>query len=52
MVFTLVAHNGAGFDNHYSHLIDPIYSGSKLLQFTVKKSAKDKYYLIRGINSA
>ena len=41
--FSLVAHNGAGFDNHYlSHClisdfgltVDPIYSGSKLLQFT------------------
>ena len=59
--FTLVAHNGAGFDNHYlfQYLIkknglavDPIYSGSKLLRFTAKKSAKDKDYLIRGIDSA
>ena len=58
--FTLVAHNGAGFDNHYlfHHLItdfdlavDPIYSGSKLLQFLVKKSANDNDYLIRGIDS-
>ena len=59
--FSLVAHNGAGFDNHYlfQYLIsdfgltvDPIYSGSKLLQFTVKKSANDRDYLIRDIDSA
>ena len=59
--FTLVAHNGAGFDNHYLFhylikenglTVDPIYSGSKLLQFTVKKSANDRDYLIRGIDSA
>ena len=59
--FTLVAHNGAGFDNHYLFhylitdfglTVDPIYSGSKLLQFTVKKSTKDKDYLIRSIDSA
>ena len=59
--FILVTHNGAGFDNHYlfhylvsdfSLTVNPIYSGSKLLQFTVKKSAKDKDYLIRGIDSA
>ena len=59
--FSLVAHNGAGFDNPYlfHHLItdfgltvDPIYSGSKLLQFVVKKSANNHDYLIRGIDSA
>ena len=59
--FTLVAHKGAGFDNHYLFhylikenglTVDPIYSGSKLLQFTVKKSANDRGYLIRGIDSA
>ena len=56
-----MAHNGAGFDNHYLFhylikdnglTVDPIYSGSKLLQFTVKKSTKDKDYLIRGTDSA
>ena len=59
--FTLVAHNGSGFDNRYLFhylntnfglTVNPIYSGNKLLQFTVKKSAKDKDYLIRGIDSA
>ena len=53
-----MAHNGAGFDNHYlfhclnNNFVDPVYSGSKLLQFTVKKSTNDKDYLIRGIDSA
>ena len=56
-----MAHNGAGFDNHYLFhylisdfglTVDPIYSGSNLLQFTVKKSANDRDYLIRGIDSA
>ncbi len=59
--FTLVAHNGSGFDNHYLFhclitdfglTVDPIFSGSKLLQFTVKKSANDHEYLIRGIDTA
>ena len=56
--FTLVAQNGAGFDNHClfhclnNNFVDHIYSGSKLLQFTVKKSTNDKDYLIRGIDSA
>ena len=59
--FTLVAHNGAGFDNHYLFhylitdfglTVDPIYSGSKLLQFAVKKSIKDRDCLLRGIDSA
>ena len=58
--FTLVAHNGAGFDNHYLFhylitdfglTVDPIYSGSKLLQFAVKKSIKDRDCLLRGIDS-
>ena len=57
--FTLVALNGTGFDNHYlfNYLIsdfcltvDPIYS--KMLQFKIKKSANDKNYLVRGIDSA
>ena len=54
-----MAHNGAGFDNHYLFhylitdfglTVDPIYSGSKLLQFLVKKSVNDNDYLIRGID--
>ena len=54
--FTLVAHNDAGFDNHYLFhylindfgiTVDPFYSGSKLLQFTVKKSTKDKDYTMQ-----
>ena len=54
--FALVAHNGAGFDNHYLFhylttdfglTVDLIYGGSKLLQFTVKKSAKDKDFDLR-----
>ena len=59
--FTLVALNGASFDNHYLFhylitdfdlTVDPIFSGSKLLQFMIKKSASDHDYLIRGIDSA
>ena len=59
--FTLVAHNGSGFDNHYlfRHLImdfgltvKPIFSGSCLLQFTVLQNINDRDYILRGIDSA
>jgi hypothetical protein len=59
--FTLVAHNGSGFDNHYlfRHLImdfglmvKPIFSGSSLLQFTVLQNDTDRDYILRGIDSA
>jgi hypothetical protein len=59
--FTLVAHNGAGFDSPYlfRHLIldyglsvEPIYSGSKLLQFLVKRTEKASDFIFRAIDSA
>ena len=59
--FTMVAHNAAGFDNHYllrplseecGLTVEPIYSGSRLLQILVKKSKHDKDFVLRAIDSA
>ena len=45
--FTLLAHNGAGFDSHYlfryirsdfGFYVEPLYQGSRLLQFLVKET--------------
>jgi hypothetical protein len=58
--FSLVAHNGAGFDSPYllRHLIsdnglyaDTIFSGSKLLQLLAKRSTKAKKIFFRCIDS-
>jgi hypothetical protein len=59
--FTLLAHGGSGFDSPYlfRHLIenygvhiDTIYSGTRLLEFTVKKSESSKTPFFRGIDTA
>jgi G:T-mismatch repair DNA endonuclease (very short patch repair protein) len=58
--FSLVAHNGAGFDNpylfqrliqDYGLYVDPIYSSSKLLQFVVKRTQHSQEYIFRAIDS-
>jgi hypothetical protein len=58
--FSLVAHNGASFDSPYliRHIIrdfglyvEPIYSGSKLLQFLVKRTKQASKFFFRGIDS-
>jgi hypothetical protein len=58
--YSLVAHNGASFDSLYifRHVIedfgfyvDPIYNGSKLLQFTVKQTADHPDMQFRAIDS-
>ena len=59
--FTLMVHSDARLDKHYLFhylikefglTVDPIYSGNKLLHLTVKKSANNTNYLIRGVESA
>ena len=59
--FTLLAHNGSGFDNHYlfrylrsdfGFTMEPIYQGSRLLQFLVKTSKDAHDYVLRGIDTA
>jgi G:T-mismatch repair DNA endonuclease (very short patch repair protein) len=59
--YTLVAHNGAGFDTPYLlHAIRTWYGlsaetlmrGSMLLQLVVKKAKDDKNFLFRAIDSA
>jgi len=58
--FNLVAHNGASFDNPYllqylinvrGLFVEPIYSGSKLLQFLIKLKEDSNRYFIRVIDS-
>jgi G:T-mismatch repair DNA endonuclease (very short patch repair protein) len=59
--FSLVAHNGANFDSIYvfrqviqnfGFHVDPIFSGSKLLQFTVKQTEQARNIQFRAIDSA
>ena len=59
--YTLLAHNGSGFDSHYLFRylrsdfgfdVQPLYQGSRLLQFLVKSAAKDRDYVLRAIDTA
>ena len=58
--FTLLAHNGAGFDSHYlfryirsdfGFHVEPLYQGSRLLQFLVKETRESRDYVLRGIDT-
>ena len=59
--YTLLAHNGSGFDHHYlfryvrsdfGFVVQPLYQGSRLLQFLVKTSNETHEYALRGIDTA